>query len=258
MTLGPTVATKGKGRRRLGAGLSYRLVKAACRPVVGVCRPLVTGLERVPAEGPVIVASNHLSAADTLFISVLLRRRVTFLAKAEYFTRSGLRGRLMSGLMSACGFVPVDRSSPAAGRAAIDRGLRVLAAGGVFGVYPEGSRSPDGRLYRGRTGVARLALESGARVLPVALVGTSRVLPPGRRVPRIHQVQLRVGRPIRFVQEPGKSIHDSTQLRATTETVMGAIRGLSGQERVDAYAQGTSTSSSGPARERTRSAPVES
>ena len=218
-------------------GLSYRIIKAACRPAVGACRPLVTGRECVPAHGPVIVASNHLSAVDTLFLSVLLRRRVTFLAKAEYFTRSGLRGRLMSGLMSACGFVAVDRTSPAAGRAAIDRGLQVLAAGGVFGVYPEGTRSTDGRLYRGRTGVARLALESGAQVLPVALVGTSRVLPPGRRLPRIHRVQLRIGQPIRFLREQGKSPHDSTQLRATTEKVMDAIHALSGQERVNGYAR---------------------
>jgi 1-acyl-sn-glycerol-3-phosphate acyltransferase len=222
-------------------GLSYRFVKVACRPIVGLCRPLMTGLERVPANGPVIVASNHLSAIDTLFLSVLLRRRVTFLAKAEYFNRSGLRGRLMLGLMSACGFVAVDRSSPAAGRAAVDRGLQVLAAGGVFGVYPEGTRSTDGRLYRGRTGVARLALESGAPVLPVALIGTSRVLPPGRRLPRIHAVQLRMGLPMRFVPEEGKSLHDRTQLRTTTETVMKAIRSLSGQELANTYARSNSS-----------------
>jgi 1-acyl-sn-glycerol-3-phosphate acyltransferase len=226
---------------RARVGLSYQIVRVACRPVVGLCRPVVSGLERIPAHGALIVASNHLSAIDTLFLSVLLKRRVIFLAKAEYFTRSGLRGELMSGLMSACGFVAVDRSSPAAGRAAIDGGLQVLAAGGVFGVYPEGTRSTDGRLYRGRTGVARLALESGAQVLPVALVGTNRVLPPGRRLPRIHRVQLRIGQPIRFVREQGKSLHDSGQLRATTEKVMNAIQGLSGQERVNGYARSGSS-----------------
>lgn len=217
--------------------LSYRTIKALCRPVVGLCRPRVTGMEHVPLRGALIVASNHLSACDTLFLSVLLRRRVTFLAKAEYFTRVGLRGRLMSGLMSACGFVPVDRASPAAGRAAIDRGLQILACGGAFCVYPEGTRSPDGRLYRGRTGVARLALQSGARVLPVALVGTSYVLPPGRRRPRIHRVHLRIGQPMDFVGEAGRSPHDRAQLRTTTEAVMSAVHHLSGQERVDAYAR---------------------
>ncbi len=241
MTRDLVSATRQKRLMGAGVGLSYRTVKAVCRPAVWLCRPLVTGLDRVPTHGPVIVASNHLSAVDTLFLSALLRRRVTFLAKAEYFTRSGLRGRLMSALMSACGFVSVDRSSPAAGRAAIDRGLQVLAAGGVFGVYPEGTRSTDGRLYRGRTGVARLALESGALVLPVALIGTGRVLPPGRRLPRIHQVQLRVGQPMRFVREEGKSLHDRTQLRTTTETVMSAIRSLSGQQRVNAYARSAGT-----------------
>ena len=114
--------------------------------MVELCRPLVSGLERIPGDGPLIVASNHLSAIDTLFLSVLLRRRVTFLAKAEYFSQSGVRGRAMSGLMSACGFVAVDRASPAAGRAVIDRGLQVLASGGALGVYPEGTRSTDGRL----------------------------------------------------------------------------------------------------------------
>jgi 1-acyl-sn-glycerol-3-phosphate acyltransferase len=217
--------------------LSYRIVRAACRPVAGLCRPTVSGLEHVPSDGPLIVASNHLSAIDTLFLSVLLKRRVTFLAKAEYFTRPGLRGRLMSGLMSACGFVPVDRASPAAGRAAIHSGLQVLASGGVFGVYPEGARSMDGRLYRGRTGIARLALESGAAVLPVALVGTSQVLPPGGRLPRLHRVQLRIGQPMRFVRDETKSLHDRTQLRVTTEQVMKAIHDLSGQERVDSYAR---------------------
>lgn len=221
--------------------LSYRVVRTACRPVAGLCRPRVSGLERLPSDGPLIVASNHLSAIDTLFLSVLLKRRVTFLAKAEYFTKPGLRGRLMSALVSACGFVPVDRANPAAGRAAIDSGLRVLASGGVFGVYPEGTRSSDGRLYRGRTGIARLALESGAPVLPVALVGTRRVLPPGRRLPRLHRVQVRIGPPMRFVRDETKSPHDRMQLRVITEQVMASIHGLSGQERVDSYSRSGSS-----------------
>lgn len=198
-------------------------------------RPRVTGREHVPVDGAVIVASNHLSAIDTLCLSVLLPRRVKFLAKAEYFNRLGIRGRLMAWLMSTCGFVPVDRSSPAAGKDALDAGSRVLSHGGVLGLYPEGTRSPDGRLYRGRTGVARLALMSGAPVLPVALKGTREALPTGSRWPRPKTIEVHVASPLVF-ELGGRSPHNSAVLRATTDAVMAAIGAMSGQARADGYA----------------------
>jgi 1-acyl-sn-glycerol-3-phosphate acyltransferase len=215
--------------------VSYLAVKTAFRPAALAFRPRVTGRHHVPAQGAAIIASNHLSALDTLLIAVLLRRRVTFLAKAEYFTKPGVRGRLMSALMANCGFIPVDRSSPSEGKAALATGLRVLAEGGILGVYPEGTRSPDGRLYRGRTGIARLALESGAPVVPVALAGTRQALPPGRRWPRLRGVRVQIGEPLRFSRD-GRSLHDQALLRESTDAVMASIHRMSGQERAAGFA----------------------
>ncbi|MCW2526433.1 MAG: 1-acylglycerol-3-phosphate O-acyltransferase, partial [Pseudonocardiales bacterium] len=198
-------------------------------------RPKVLGAENVPRQGPVIVAANHLSSLDTLFIAVLLRRRVTFIAKAEYFSKPGVRGRAMAALMAACGFIPLDRSSASAAKAAMTTGLRVLAEGGVLGVYPEGTRSPDGRLYRGRTGIARLALESGAPVVPVGLVGTREVLPPDRRIPRLRSIKVKIAAPLSF-SRGDRSPNDQALLRSATDEVMTAILGLSGQQRADGYA----------------------
>jgi 1-acyl-sn-glycerol-3-phosphate acyltransferase len=206
------------------------------RPFVTlVLRPRVTGREHVPRSGQLIVASNHLSAIDTLCLAILLPRPVTFLAKAEYFTQPGIRGRMMATLMSTCGFIPVDRSSPAAAKEALDAGCRVLNGGGVFGVYPEGTRSPDGRLYRGRTGVARLALASGSPVLPVGLIGTREALPAGRRRPRFCSVGIKIGPPMSFSLD-GRPLNNSAMLRATTDDVMAAIQALSGQQTVAGYA----------------------
>ncbi len=214
---------------------SYLLVKTALRPVVLAFRPKVIGSQNVPQNGPAILAANHLSALDTLFIAVLLRRRVTFIAKAEYFSKPGIRGRAMAALMAACGFIPLDRTSASAAKAAMTTGLRVLAEGGVLGVYPEGTRSPDGRLYRGRTGIARLALESGAPVVPVALLGTREVLPPDRRWPRLRRIKVHIAAPLCFARGD-RGANDQALLRASTDAVMNSIQQLSGQERAAGYA----------------------
>jgi 1-acyl-sn-glycerol-3-phosphate acyltransferase len=190
------------------------------------------GRRHVPAHGPVILASNHLSFIDSVVIRLAAPRRVIFLAKAEYFTGSGLRGRLARWFFTAVGSVPVARGQHRAATAALDTALEVLAAGDVFGIYPEGTRSLDGRLYRGRTGVAWLALTSGAPVVPVALHGTERLQPVGKRLPRPHRVTVRFGHPLRF---SGDQASARTR-RAVTNEVMAAIAELSGQERADRFA----------------------
>jgi 1-acyl-sn-glycerol-3-phosphate acyltransferase len=192
----------------------------------------VTGREHLPAQGPVILASNHLSFIDSVVIRFAAPRRVMFLAKAEYFTGRGLRGRLVRWFFTAAGSVPVTRGRHRAARAALDTALEVLEGGNAFGIYPEGTRSLDGRLYRGRTGVAWLALTSGAPVVPVALEGTERLQPVGKRLPRPHRVTVRFGPPLRFTGNP-----DSARARRTvTDEVMWAIAELSGQERADRFA----------------------
>ncbi|MFL6121992.1 lysophospholipid acyltransferase family protein [Actinophytocola sp.] len=190
------------------------------------------GREHVPAAGPVILASNHLSFIDSVVLRLAAPRQVTFLAKAEYFTGRGLRGWFMRWFFTAVGSVPVARGQHRAATAALDTALEVLAAGRVFGIYPEGTRSLDGRLYRGRTGVAWLALTSGAPVVPVALDGTDRLQPVGKRIPRPARVTVRFGRPLRFTGDPASA----RTRRAVTDDVMRAIGELSGQERADRFA----------------------
>jgi 1-acyl-sn-glycerol-3-phosphate acyltransferase len=192
----------------------------------------VRGKENVPALGPVILASNHLSFIDSVVIRLAAPRRVMFLTKAEYFAGRGLKGRLVRWFFTAVGSVPVTRGQHRAATAALDTALDVLAKGNAFGIYPEGTRSLDGRLYRGRTGVAWLALTSGAPVVPVALDGTERLQPVGKRIPRPHRVTVRFGPPLRFTGDP-----DSARDRRTvTNAVMRAIAELSGQDIADRYA----------------------
>jgi 1-acyl-sn-glycerol-3-phosphate acyltransferase len=192
----------------------------------------VEGREHLPAHGPVIVASNHLSFIDSVVIRLAAPRRVVFLAKDEYFTGRGPRGRVVRWFFTAIGSVPVSRGQHRAAVGALDTARQVLAAGGVFGIYPEGTRSLDGRLYRGRTGVAWLALTTGATVVPVALTGTDRLQPVGARLPRPHRVTVRFGAPLRFTGDPAQA----RTRRAVTDEVMLAIGELSGQERADRYA----------------------
>ncbi|WP_151484370.1 lysophospholipid acyltransferase family protein [Streptomyces albicerus] len=198
-------------------------------------RPRVEGLEHVPAEGAAIVAGNHLSFADPLLMPAVLKRRVTFLAKAEYFTAPGLRGRLTALVLRRAGQIPVDRSGRAAGQAAIREGLGVLAKGELLAIYPEGTRSPDGRLHRGKVGVAVMALAAQVPVIPCAMVGTFQIWPSGRVLPRLLPVTIRFGQPLDFSRFAGMA-HQRTVLRAVTDEITYAIMRLSGQEYVDRYA----------------------
>ncbi len=194
----------------------------------------VEGRANVPARGPVIVASNHLSFMDSVVIRLAAPRRVHFLAKAEYFQGKGVRGRLVRWFFTAVGSVPVSRGEHRAATAALDTAREVLDAGNAFGIYPEGTRSLDGRLYRGRTGVAWLALTTGAPVVPVALAGTERLQPVGTRLPRPHRVTVRFGEPLTFTGDPASA----RARRAVTDEVMRAIAELSGQDRADRFNKG--------------------
>jgi 1-acyl-sn-glycerol-3-phosphate acyltransferase len=198
-------------------------------------RPWVRGDENVPETGGAILASNHLSFSDSIFLPLVIKRRVTFLAKADYFTGRGIKGRLTAGFFKGVGQLPVDRSGGEASDAALRTGLKVLRRGDVLGIYPEGTRSPDGRLYRGKTGVARLALEAGVPVLPVAMIGTDKVQPIGRRMPRIGRVGIVIGAPLDFSRYEGME-DDRFVLRSITDEIMYELMELSGQEYVDVYA----------------------
>ena len=200
-----------------------------------VFRPRVEGVEHVPEEGPAILASNHLSYADWLFMPLTLSRKVTFVAKAEYFTAPGLKGWLQRTFFSGAGQVPIDRSSGDAAAGALMSARRVLSQGALFGIYPEGTRSHDGRLYRGKTGVARLAIELGVPVIPVAVVGTDRLAPPGKKYGRWTRPLVRFGRPLDFSRYEGLE-NDRFILRSATDEIMYEIMRLSGQEYVDVYA----------------------
>jgi 1-acyl-sn-glycerol-3-phosphate acyltransferase len=200
-----------------------------------VFRPRTEGLEQVPASGPAIIAGNHLSFSDHFLMPAVLRRRVTFLAKAEYFTGRGLKGRLTAFFFRGAGQIPVDRSGKEAGQAALREGLGVLRRGELLGIYPEGTRSHDGRLYKGKVGVAVLALTAGVPVVPCAMIGTFEAQPPGRVVPRIRPVTIRFGEPLDFSRYAGLE-HEKTVLRAVTDEIVHAILTLSGQEYVDEYA----------------------
>ena len=159
--------------------MAYALLKAILLPLLSlIFRPKVEGLSHVPTNGPAIIASNHLSFSDSIFMPLVIPRRVTFLAKSEYFTGKGIKGRATAATFRALGQVPVDRSGGRSSEAALETGLRILREGKLLGIYPEGTRSPDGRLYRGRTGIARMALESGVPVIPVAMIDTDKIQPP--------------------------------------------------------------------------------
>jgi 1-acyl-sn-glycerol-3-phosphate acyltransferase len=201
-----------------------------------IFRPHVTGLENVPTSGPAIIASNHLSFSDSIFMPLMVKRKVTFVAKAEYFTGKGLKGWLTKMFFVGTGTIPVDRSGGRAAQAALDTQLRVLRAGNLAGIYPEGTRSPDGRLYRGKTGVARLALESGAPVIPVVMLNADEIQPPGKIIPRIRRVKIRFGKPLDFSRYAGMA-GDRFVERAVTDEIMYELMELSGREYVDMYAQ---------------------
>ncbi len=200
-----------------------------------IFRPWAEGTEHVPEEGAAILASNHLSFSDWLFMPLTIPRRVTFVAKAEYFTTPGVKGRLQKAFFSGAGQVPIDRSSGTAAAGAIATGLRILGSGELFGIYPEGTRSHDGRLYRGKTGIARMALEAKVPVIPLAVIGTNVVAPPGKIYGTYAHPGVRFGKPLDFSRYEGLE-EDRYVLRSITDEIMYEIMLLSGQEYVDTYA----------------------
>jgi 1-acyl-sn-glycerol-3-phosphate acyltransferase len=213
--------------------LPYGLLRSFLTPFLMILfRPKVKGLRNVPVNGPVIIASNHLSFSDSIFMPLVVPRKVTFLAKSEYFTSPGPKGLLKKLTFIALGQVPVDRSGGRRSEAALITGLKVLAQGNCLGIYPEGTRSPDGRLYKGRTGIARLAIESGAPIIPVAMFNTEKIQPTGKVIPKIMRVKMIFGEPIYVT---GDST-DNQLLRDATDDLMRKIQALSGQEYVDIYA----------------------
>jgi 1-acyl-sn-glycerol-3-phosphate acyltransferase len=198
-------------------------------------RPKLEGIENVPASGGAILASNHLAVADSFFLPLMLPRRVTFLAKREYFTGKGIKGRFKRAFFSGVGQVPIDRSSAAAAQAALDTAVRLLREGRLLGIYPEGTRSPDGRLYKGKTGVARMALEADVRVVPVAMFGTDRANPIGSKLWRPHPIRIKIGEPLDFSRYDGMA-GDRFVERSITDEIMYELMELTGQEYVDLYA----------------------
>jgi 1-acyl-sn-glycerol-3-phosphate acyltransferase len=213
--------------------LPYGILRAFLTPFLMILfRPKVKGLRNVPGTGPVIIASNHLSFSDSIFMPLVVPRKVTFLAKSEYFTSPGPKGLLKKLTFIALGQVPVDRSGGRRSEAALITGLKILGEGKCLGIYPEGTRSPDGRLYKGRTGIARLAIESGAPIIPVAMFNTEKIQPTGTVVPKVMRVEMIFGEPMYF---EGDST-DLLYLRVVTDKIMATIQALSGQEYVDTYA----------------------
>ncbi|HMI34107.1 MAG TPA: lysophospholipid acyltransferase family protein [Propionibacteriaceae bacterium] len=219
-----------------GRAIYWALKNVLLGPVITrIFRPIHEGNENVPEEGAAIIASNHLSFADWLFMPLALDRRITFVAKSDYFTRAGIKGWAQKRFFAGTGQVPIDRSGGRASGGALRAGLKVLQRGELFGIYPEGTRSHDGRLYKGRTGVARLALLSGAPVIPSAIIGTDIIAPPGKVLTKIVSPTVKFGRPLDFSRYSGMS-EDRFILRSITDEIMYAIMELSGQEYVDVYA----------------------
>ena len=201
----------------------------------GIFRPWVIGLENVPATGGVILASNHLSFIDSIFLPLVVDRHVSFLAKSDYFTRKGFKGWATKTFMIATGQIPIDRSGGKASEDSLNTGLAVLAQGEILGIYPEGTRSPDGKLYRGRTGVARMILEGQVPVVPVAMVDTEKIMPIGTRLPKVGRIGIVIGKPLDFSRFEGME-GDRFILRSVTDEIMYELHALSEQEYDDVYA----------------------
>lgn len=200
-----------------------------------IFRPWVEGAENIPPQGPVILVGNHLSVIDSFFLPLMIERRVSFLAKSDYFTGKGLSGWFVKHFMLSTGQIPIDRSGGKASEASLNTGLSVLDEGNMLAMYPEGTRSPDARLYRGRTGVARLVIESGAIVVPVVMIDTEKALPIGHTIPKIRRIGTVIGEPLDFTRFTGMSA-DRFVLRSVTDEIMYEIQRLSDQEYVDVYA----------------------
>jgi 1-acyl-sn-glycerol-3-phosphate acyltransferase len=216
--------------------VQYQVSRLIAGPFLRLLAPTkVIGAENIPATGPAILASNHLSVVDSIFLPLMVERPVTFAAKSEYFTGTRLRDRVVGAYLRSTNQLSTDRAGARAAQDMLDAAVNRLKSGQLFGIYPEGTRSPDGRLYRGRTGVGYLALHSGAPVVPVAMIGTEHIMPPGHRIPRPGRIEIRIGEPLTFDeyrdQPPG-----ARQRRAVTDEVVRAIQKLSEQEFVPMYA----------------------
>lgn len=216
--------------------MGYWLVKAVLAPVLRLLfRPKVTGLENLPTGGGALLAANHTTFMDNFMMPMVNSRRVTYLAKSDYFTGRGIKGRLQKMFFSGVGMIPLDRSGGRASEAALNTGLQVLKEGGLLGIFPEGTRSPDGRLHRGKTGVARLALEAGVPVVPVGLIGLNKIQPGGRGMPKLGRIEIRIGKPLDFSRYAGME-GDRFVLRSITDEIMYELMVRSEQEYVDQYA----------------------
>lgn len=215
----------------------YQVLKATAGPLVkAMYQPWVEGVENIPDSGPAILASNHNAVWDSVFLPLMLKREVVFMGKADYFTGTGVKGWATKTFMRAVGTIPVDRAGGRASEAALQAGLERLAQGELFGIYPEGTRSPDGRLHRGKTGVARLAILSGAPIIPVAMIGMHDAQPIGQRLPsRSADIGIRIGEPMDVTRYKGLA-HDRYILRQITDELMTRLQELSGQEYVNRYA----------------------
>ena len=216
--------------------MQYRVSRLVAGPLLRlVARPDVLGAEHIPASGPAILASNHLSVVDSIYLPLMVERPVVFAAKSEYFTGTRWRDKLVGAYLRSTNQLSTDRAGARAAQDMLDSALDLLKAGELFGIYPEGTRSPDGRLYRGRTGIGYLALHSGAPVIPVAMIGTEHILPPGSRIPKPGKIQIRIGEALTF-DEYRDQPAGARQRRAVTDQVVQAIQKLSGQEFVPVYA----------------------
>ena len=212
------------------------LKKIFLGPVLKVLfRPWTKGLDNLPVDGPAVLASNHLSFSDSIFMPLMVPRPVVFLAKSDYFTGKGIKGRLTAAFFKLTNQLPMDRSGGAASQNSLQTGIDVLKGGGLLGIYPEGTRSPDGRLYRGKVGVAKLVLTANVPVIPVAMIGTDKVQPIGRRIPTIRRLGVIFGEPMDFSRYQGMA-EDRFVQRSVTDEIMYELMRLSGQEYVDSYA----------------------
>lgn len=215
--------------------MQYRVSRLIAGPFLRMlARATVIGAEHIPASGPAILASNHLSVIDSIYLPLMVPRPVTFAAKSEYFTGTRLRDRAVGAYLRSTNQLSTDRNSGRAAQSMLEAAIGHLRSGELFGIYPEGTRSPDGRLYRGRTGVGYLALHSAAPVVPVAMIGTDKILPPGHKVPRPGRIEIRIGKPLELTDFSGQT--GARERRAVTDVVVRAIQELSGQEYVPMYA----------------------
>ncbi len=209
-------------------------------------RPKIEGLENIPANGPAILASNHLAVVDSFYLPLMVPRRIYFLAKSEYFTGTGFKGAFQRWFFSSSGQIPIDRSGADAASGALSAARRQLDKGELMGMYPEGTRSPDGRLFKGKTGLARIAMETGVPVIPVAMIGTEELNPPGTVFPRLARITVRIGKPLDFSRFDGMTGNRFIE-RAVTDEIMYELMQLSGQRYVDVYA---ATLKDGPAKDK--------